>query len=319
MTLFQKIKKAVWDDFQVRIVCRDPVYRRLLRAKVIKYDKETRTYVRDVMGHVFHLHSRDQGISKVLASEGIREKESVDALFRYVTPDMTIFDLGANIGFYVLLEARIISQGKGRVIAIEPAPENLRLLRLNVKANNYENCAEIYEGVISERTGRVKLRLSEASNCHTIVPATEADSRRRRKKEYYRDVPSYSFFDFLKFSKVEPEELDFLRMDVDAAEYQILPTIYDLLDKKKTFLMFVEFHPSEEKRTIHTEVLKSLENIGFRCLTATKEYVTVARMDGKSRKVVQRKHTPDVSLRQLYCDEFFTQLGGCETYLGKGM
>lgn len=319
MKFFAKIKEGLWDGFQGRILCRDPIYRRLLQAKVIEYDKENRTYVRDVMGHVFHLHSRDKGISKVLASEGIREKESVDALFRYVTSDMTIFDLGANIGFYVLLEARIVSQGRGKVIAIEPGPENLRLLRLNVKANNYENCVEVYEGAISERTGRVKLRLSEASNCHTIVPATEADSRRKRKKVYYRDVPSYSFFDFLKLSKVEPEELDFLRMDVEAAEYQILPTIYDLLHKKKTFLMFVEFHPSEKERTIHTEVLKNLENMGFRCLTATKEYVVLRRMDGKSRKVVQRKHTPDVSLRQLYCDEFFMQPGGCETYLGKGM
>ena len=46
-----------------------------------------------------------------------------------------IFDIGANIGYYAVMEALMVGK-EGEVIAIEPSPSNVRLLERNVALND---------------------------------------------------------------------------------------------------------------------------------------------------------------------------------------
>ncbi len=50
----------------------------------------------------------------------------------------SVVDLGAFIGLYTLRCAKLAGAG-GRVVAVEPLPENFKLLRLNVAENNLSN------------------------------------------------------------------------------------------------------------------------------------------------------------------------------------
>jgi FkbM family methyltransferase len=50
-----------------------------------------------------------------------------------VTPGAVIYDVGANIGFYALLAARLTGAG-GCVVAYEPSPVNAGVLRRNARA-----------------------------------------------------------------------------------------------------------------------------------------------------------------------------------------
>ena len=287
-----------------KIFKKDPFYKELIKNGIVKYDKSNKTYIREVMGNKFHLNPLDIGISRVLAKNGIRENESVDALYKYVNRDMTILDLGANIGFYVILEAQIVSNGIGRIIALEPGPENLRLLKLNVKANNYEDYVDIYFGAICDSSGTVQLELTNAFNsCHLVK------LYRSKNSVGTIDVPAFTFYDFLKHAGITIEQLNFLRMDIEGAEYEIFPDIIDMIKNKTSFLMFIEFHPNIN-RFKHKEILKKLESMGFICLTATKEYPK----DGK----IIRTYRPNTTIKQLYTEEFFLQPGGCEVFLKRG-
>jgi FkbM family methyltransferase len=287
-----------------RLSIHDHFYYALLKEGVVRYDKRNKTYLRDVKGHEFHLNPKDRGLSRVLARDGIREKESVDALYKYVTPDMTIFDLGANIGFYVLLEAQIVSKGQGRIWAVEPDPENLRFLKLNVEANNYSERVDIYQAAICDRSGPVNLELYPASNSQRLAGLWPAKGCIGTI-----EVPGLTFRDFLKRTGLSMAQLNFLRMDVEGAEYEILLDIVDLLETKESFLMFIEFHPHINERK-HRRVLENLESIGFRCLTATKEY--------PENNKIARVHCLGATMKQLYTDEFFLQWGGCEVFLERG-
>ncbi len=293
-----------WDVLRAKYSNVDPFYRKLLRERAVTYDKTNNTYIRDVKGNKLHLDPQDVGISRVLARDGIRERESVDALYKYVSPDMTILDLGANIGFYVVLEAQIVSRGRGRIIAVEPAPENVRLLKLSIDANNYHDCVTVFRCAICDSTGTVKLRLSDLSNSHKLATLGSSASGVTTI-----DVPAFTFADFMKHAGVDMKQLDFLRMDVESAEYMILPTIYDFFERRESLLMFIEFHPWDSPRK-HREVLKKLASTGFRCLTVTKEYVENGH--------IARSHRPDTSIEELYEEDFFLQFGGCEVFLKKG-
>lgn len=50
----------------------------------------------------------------------------------------TVFDVGAHVGFYTLLAARLVG-ASGRVVSIEPFPRNLGYLRRHVKLNDCAN------------------------------------------------------------------------------------------------------------------------------------------------------------------------------------
>jgi FkbM family methyltransferase len=66
----------------------------------------------------------------------------------HIRPGAIVIDIGANIGCYSLLAARHAA----RVLACEPYPENLSLLRENVALNNANN-VEIIPYAIASRAG----------------------------------------------------------------------------------------------------------------------------------------------------------------------
>ena len=52
-----------------------------------------------------------------------------------VRPGMTVYDLGANIGYLTLLFATVVGT-EGRVVAFEPLPSNLERLKAHVARNS---------------------------------------------------------------------------------------------------------------------------------------------------------------------------------------
>jgi FkbM family methyltransferase len=57
---------------------------------------------------------------------------------RYCTPGATVVDVGANLGYYSLLAARLVGPS-GQVIALEPNSENCRLLLSSLRRSGLRN------------------------------------------------------------------------------------------------------------------------------------------------------------------------------------
>lgn len=65
------------------------------------------------------------------------EMETVEWLRAVIAPGMTVMDVGANVGQMTLEMAHLVGP-TGRVIAIEPGPGNLAVLRRHVVQNGYQ-------------------------------------------------------------------------------------------------------------------------------------------------------------------------------------
>lgn len=76
-------------------------------------------------------------------------------------PGQTVYDLGANVGFYTLLAARLVGSS-GRVLAFEPASRNLAYLRQHVALNGCHN-VEVIEAAVSDHAGSAVFEIG-ASN-----------------------------------------------------------------------------------------------------------------------------------------------------------
>lgn len=93
-----------------------------------------------------------------------------------LAPGMTFVNVGANVGYFVLWASRLVGEA-GRVIAIEPDPENYALLCENIARHGARNVT-VYQTAASDRTGVTRLyRNPVNSGDHRVFdPTIAADS-----------------------------------------------------------------------------------------------------------------------------------------------
>jgi FkbM family methyltransferase len=99
--------------------------------------------VPDVGSFQFVLHRRpDIWISDTIRRGGIFEPYILRAIKAILPHGGTFIDVGANIGWFTVIASRLVGPS-GRVVAVEPDPDNLAILRANVRRNDCRNVSVI--------------------------------------------------------------------------------------------------------------------------------------------------------------------------------
>ena len=111
-----------------------------------------------VQGHLMWLDRRD---ALELATREVYERTATGIVQREINEGDVVLDIGANIGYYTLLAARLVGP-TGQVIAFEPDQTNFALLRKNVEANGYRNVVLVNKAV-SDHNGTAELFLNDAN------------------------------------------------------------------------------------------------------------------------------------------------------------
>ncbi len=74
----------------------------------------------------------------------------------------SFIDAGANIGYFSCLLSKLAGP-TGKILAIEPEPQNLRLLENNIKINHLTN-VEVHACALGAREGSARMGLYKAAN-----------------------------------------------------------------------------------------------------------------------------------------------------------
>lgn len=82
---------------------------------------------------------------------GSYEPEQTQAFARAVRPGAIVYDVGAHYGYYSLLAAKLAGES-GSVVALEPSPRNLSVLRRHIELNRLRNVA-VVELAVSDHEG----------------------------------------------------------------------------------------------------------------------------------------------------------------------
>lgn len=82
---------------------------------------------------------------------GCYETGKQEQLRTLIRPGDTVYDLGANSGYFSLL-CSLLTGPAGRVIAFEPLPANILLLNRHLSLNRIANCT-VVETAVSDREG----------------------------------------------------------------------------------------------------------------------------------------------------------------------
>jgi FkbM family methyltransferase len=87
---------------------------------------------------------------------------------RYVKPGMAVVDIGANIGYLTMLLASLVGPS-GLVVAVEPNPENIKLLEASRRVNGFDQVLVI-QAAAGRQTALLALNVSHSNGMTGELP-----------------------------------------------------------------------------------------------------------------------------------------------------
>lgn len=155
---------------------------------------------------------------------------------RIIKPGVTVFDIGANVGFFTLFFSKLVGK-KGQVVAFEPFAENVLYLLRHMRKNNCRNVT-VYQTAVSGRTGLASFFAGPSGSTGTIIETQPNPT----KTSYY--VPVVSLDELIE--KHDMSVPDIIKMDVEGAESDVLLGARSLMDKKGP-TWFISLHSEKQK------------------------------------------------------------------------
>ena len=164
-----------------------------------------------------------------------------------------IIDAGSNIGMSVLYFKKLYPNSN--ILCFEPDPVTFRILNKNIKQNGLTNIKTINKAISSNEKPIIFYTNNDAPGhpCMSII------STRINNQTKPITIPSAKLSSFIN------REVDFLKMDIEGAETDV---IQELAQSKKINLikqMIIEFHHHiyPNKKDLLATILKTLEDSGF--------------------------------------------------------
>jgi len=201
----------------------------------------------EVQGSKMYVNVRDKDPSmrntfRTYALNRVHEASTTILFKEVVKEGATVVDLGANIGYFTLLAAKLVGK-RGTVYSFEPEPRNYNYLLRNLELNGYGNVIANNKAA-SDKNGKIKLYICPYDSGHHTIKQDEGI------KSYNPDftiddagfieVEMVALDDYFKETK---RPIDVIKMDVEGAEMLALSGMDRLIKESGNLTMFVEFFP----------------------------------------------------------------------------
>lgn len=239
---------------------------KIVRNRTLSYLRQD---VIEIDGHTILLDSHDSlGLSK----HKVFEPFETEICKREIKPGDIVVDIGANIGYYTLIFARLVGPN-GKVYAFEPDPNNFELLRANIEANGYKNVVLEQKAVLN-KLGEAKLHISFGNNGdHRLY-----DSNDGRSSILVEVVALDEYF------KYRERAIDFIKMDIQGAEPGAFSGMRSLVQDNDNLKLTTEFWPAGLQRfgVTGADYLKMLENSSFYLYEIDESRKRLERLDAST-------------------------------------
>jgi FkbM family methyltransferase len=193
-------------------------------------------------------HRGERVIAGAVERHGLWEPDITSLLPRVLRPGMTFVDVGANIGYFPVIASRLVGP-TGRVVAVEPEPRNLELLRANLWRHDVRNCTVLPVCAYTER-GQIAVAISDEMRDAWIAPGEQAGPL----------MPCARLDDLL-----EGRRADVIKIDCEGADHLVVRGAEGTIAANPEIVVVVEFLPRVEDLLGETprEVLAYYESLGL--------------------------------------------------------
>ncbi len=164
----------------------------------------------------------------------------------------TFIDVGAHYGFFDVLVG--LSNPRCKILAIEPVPANVEILRRNLRLNAVD--ADVHQAAVSDVSGQADFQVSEASDNSGFVanPAAAVVGNIKtdvvRLDEFVEDIRSGPVL---------------IKIDAEGNELKVLGGMQQIVDEREDVRLVIEFNPRclEANGTTPETLLARLDQLGF--------------------------------------------------------
>ena len=166
-----------------------------------------------------------------------------------------VVDVGAHIGYFTVILADIVGD-RGKVFAFEPNPKTFSILKKNIETNNIKN-------VVLEKLALSNIETEEFVKEAELSAGTVVDKNFTQGIKVKTTTFDKYFHDI---------KIDFIKIDVQGAEYNILNGGEKIFEKKPKCI--IEIHPTifdSNGNTINSDkVIKILKKYNYEIFNITK-------------------------------------------------
>jgi FkbM family methyltransferase len=197
----------------------------------------------------------DRGDSMGLALGGGYETVETALVLDLVRPGQVVLDIGANIGYYTLLFARLVG-ATGRVVAFEPDPQSFSLLQKNIAENHYGNVTA-FRVAVSNVNSDLTLFRDRFNNLDHRLTSPGRDSAALT-------IEAVRLDDFLPGRLDRP--IDLIKMDIQGSEGLAFEGMRSTLGLDGGPLLLTEYWPVglEQSGVGAERFLRLLDAAGYR-------------------------------------------------------
>jgi FkbM family methyltransferase len=195
---------------------------------------------------------------------GTYEPELQAALRDFLRPGMTVYDVGANIGYISLMMSHQVGP-QGCVMAFEALPVNVERIKKNIALNNLKNISVISAAVM-DKNAPVLFHVHESVGMGKV-----AGSAGRREDGYKAQisVPGLSLDEFVyRQGNLAPAAV---KMDIEGGEVLALPGMCRILQEQHP-VIFLELHGPESQKA----AWETLTRAGYTLRAMQKGYPVIS-------------------------------------------
>jgi FkbM family methyltransferase len=161
-------------------------------------------------------------------------EDEINFVRHFVRQGMRAIDIGANFGLYALNIAKIIGDS-GKLWAFEPAESTASCLNSSISENNFNNIVLIQAG-LSDRCEEARLFISSNSELNSLSQAATGSDQ-------------FEIIDLLTLDSCREkygwDHIDFIKMDAEGEELNILKGGEAFLSATSPLIMFELMHGQE--------------------------------------------------------------------------
>lgn len=172
---------------------------------------------------------------------GTYEPQVQYAISERIHAGMTVYDVGAHLGFFALACSRLVGSS-GRVFAFEPLHANYERIMRNKQLNCADNLSVI-AAAVAERTGEAVLNCGGTTSMASLEPAGATC----QDPSEAAIIDTVSLDDFVNL--LGHPAPDWVKIDVEGAEGRVLAGMADLLRRHPPY-MIIEIHNAESAAAV---------------------------------------------------------------------
>ena len=161
-----------------------------------------------------------------------------------------VVDVGCQIGSFSLLASTLYPECK--VLSFEMLEENFLLAKQNLSEKPNASC---FHGPVVGKNKPVGIMINKANTGghKTVFKGSDSYLGESRFKEHYKLKNDFKCFNFSDiFSDNDIDRIDFLKMDCEGSEYEIIPHLIETDLIKKVDNISIELHGRDQKEYVET-------------------------------------------------------------------